>query len=70
MPISLHDQSEVDLRGEETPETTRRLNLCSKLIITPVADLLTEPEIVIVPERSLDRVPFAALRDQSDGRYI
>ena len=70
MPISLHHQSEADLRGEETPETTRRLNLCSKLIITPVADLLTEPEIVIVPERSLYRVPFAALRDQSDGRYI
>ena len=70
MPISLHDQSEADLRGEETPETTRRLNLCSKLIITPVADLLTEPEIVIVPERSLYRVPFAALRDKSDGRYI
>ena len=70
MPISLHDQSEVDLRGEETPETTRRLNLCSKLIITPVADLLTEPEIVIVPERSLYRVPFSALRDKSDGRYI
>ena len=70
MPISLHDQSEADLRGEETPETTRRLNLCSKLIITPVADLLTEPEIVIVPERSLYRVPFSALRDKSDGRYI
>ncbi|XP_066014909.1 tetratricopeptide repeat protein 28-like [Pocillopora verrucosa] len=70
MPISLHDQSEADLRGEETPETTRRLNLCSKLIITPVADLLTEPEIVIVPERSLYRVPFSALRDKSDGIYI
>ena len=32
-----------------------------KQIIFPMADLLTEPEIIIVPERSFYRVPFAAL---------
>ena len=70
MPISLHDESQVDLRGEETQETIRRLHLCSKVITSPVAELLTEPEIVIVPERSLYRVPFAALRDQPGGKSL
>ena len=70
IPMSLHDQNEADLRGEDTKETERRLSLCFKLIIAPVADLLTEPEIIIVPERSLYRVPFAALRDQSGGKWL
>ena len=35
-----------------------------------MADLLTEPEIIIVPERSLYRVPFAALRDQPGGKSL
>ena len=71
MPMSLHDESEAPLRGEETQNTERSLQLCSKLLIAPVADLLTEPEIIIVPDRSLYRVPFAALRgDQPDGKYL
>ena len=70
MPISLHDESEAPLRGEETQNSERRLHLCSKLLIAPVADSLTEPEIIIVPDRSLYRVPFAALRDQPGGRYL
>ena len=41
-----------------------------KLIIAPVAGLLTEPEIIIVPERSFYRVPFAALRDQPGGKSL
>ena len=70
MPMSLHDESEAPLRGEETQNTERSLQLCSKLLIAPVADLLTEPEIIIVPDRSLYRVPFAALRDQPGGKYL
>ena len=46
------------------------LRLCYKMIIAPVADLLTEPEIVIVPDRCSYRVPFAALRDQPAGNYL
>ena len=45
------------------------LALYHKLTIAPVADLLDEPEIIIVPERSLYKVPFAALKDDSD-RYL
>ena len=41
------------------------LPLCYKLIIAPVADLLEGPEIIIVPDRSLYNIPFAALPDES-----
>ena len=70
MPISIHNESKAPWRGEETQNTERRLQLCSKLLIAPLADLLTEPEIIIVPYRSLYRVPFAALYDQPDGKYL
>ena len=70
IPMSLHDENEADLRGEDTEETERRLSVCFKTIIAPVSDLLTESEIIIVPERSLYRVPFAALRDKPDGKCL
>ena len=63
----------VDLDGvfqKSFQSTEKRLQLCAKLLIAPVADLLTEPEIIIVPDRSLNRVPFAVLRDQPDGKYL
>ncbi len=41
------------------------LSLCYKLIIAPVSDLLDEPEVIIVPDRSLCSVPFAALPDEN-----
>ena len=41
------------------------LSVCYKLIIAPVADLLESPEIIIVPDRSLYNIPFAALPDES-----
>ena len=40
------------------------LALFHKLILTPVADLLEGPEIVIVPDLALYNVPFAALPDE------
>ena len=39
------------------------------MIIAPVADLLKAPEIIIVPDRHLYRVPFPALLDDS-GKYL
>ncbi|KAM7441679.1 hypothetical protein ABFA07_009319 [Porites harrisoni] len=36
-----------------------------KMIIAPVADYLDEPEIIIVPDRHLYKIPFAALEDES-----
>ncbi|XP_078353157.1 uncharacterized protein LOC144637947 [Oculina patagonica] len=45
------------------------LSLCYKLIITPVTDLLDGSEIIIVPDRSLYNIPFAALPDEN-GNYL
>ena len=42
---------------------------CYKMIIAPVADLLEEHEIIIVPDRLLYKVPFAALKDEN-GNYL
>jgi len=39
------------------------------MIIAPVADFLDKPEIVILPDRLLYKVPFAALKDES-GNYL
>jgi len=40
-----------------------------KLIIAPVARFLESPEIIIVPDRALYQIPFAALTDES-GKYL
>ena len=52
-----------DGKGRLGPKVN--LSLCYKLIIAPVVDLLDTPEIIIVPERSLYNIPFAALTDES-----
>ena len=54
-------------KDEENPEPS--LTLFYELLINPVSDLLEEPEIIIVPDRNLYRVPFAALLDKS-GKYL
>lgn len=40
-----------------------------RVIIAPAADLLTEPEIIIVPDRTLYGVPFVAFQDEN-GKYL
>ena len=52
---------------EQEPSPT--LELLYKIFITPVADLLDEPEILIVPDRFLYKIPFAALKDEN-GKYL
>ena len=64
------DARKAYLRSMDSIEMERRLSLYFKVIIAPVADLLTEPEIIIVPERSLYQVPFAALRDKPGGKCL
>ena len=54
---------------EESQEPKPSLPLYYKLLIAPVADLLEDREIIIVPHRFLYRVPFAALHDGS-GKYF
>ena len=57
-------QESQDKRGPKM-----NLHLCHKLIIAPVADLLKGHEIIIVPDRALYNVPFAALPDEK-GKYF
>ena len=54
---------------EEIQDHVSSLSLCHKMIISPVADVIEEPEIIIVPDRSLFRVPFAALQNEH-GKYL
>ena len=54
---------------DQEQEPTPTLELLYKIFITPVADLLDEPEILIVPDRSLYKIPFAALKDEN-GKYL
>ena len=39
------------------------------MIIAPVAVLLEEPEIIIVPDRVIYKIPFAALKDENE-KYL
>ena len=59
----------VERDEDQNRNTAPSLSLCYKMLIAPVADLLGEPEIVIVPDRSLYKVPFAALPDKK-GKHL
>ena len=61
VPVLREAKNEVDPKPS--------LTLFYQMIIAPVANLLETPEIIIVPERSLFRVPFPALLDEK-GKYL
>ena len=46
------------------------LSLCYKLFIAPVYDLLEEPDVIIVPDRSLYKVPIAALSEKEGVQHL
>ena len=75
---SLNDEPVLKLSGDvkrsppshdETEDMKTCLRLFHKIIIAPVADILKEPEIIIVPDSCMYQVPFAALLDEG-GRYL
>ena len=45
-------------------------SLCYKIFIAPVYDLLEEPEVIIVPDRRLYKVPFASLHEREGAEYL
>ena len=57
----------VESKANEGPKMN--LPICYKLIIAPVEGYLEGPEIIIVPDRALYQIPFAALTDES-GKYL
>ena len=67
---SCHEESpETFWRGKDKGDPKPSLTLFHDLLINPVCDLLDDPEIIIVPDRGLYRVPFPALLDKS-GKYL
>ena len=61
------EEEELATRGDDDFELS--LSLFYNMIIAPVADLLEGPEIIVIPERYMYRVPFSALLDGS-GKYL
>ena len=74
---SLDDTESMSLRHESRPaprdynakDIKANLQLCYEIIIAPVANLLKEPEIIIVPDSCMYQVPFAALSDEGN-KYL
>ena len=79
-PLSPAQKSSASLRLVEEDEDededmiylclSQSLPLCYKMFIAPVYDLLEEPEVIIVPDRSLYKVPFAALSEKEGTQYL
>ena len=70
-PVSSHQEKLAVSRNtkEKVDPKPSLTALFYQMIIAPVADLLETPEIIIIPERSLYRVPFPALLDKG-GKYL
>ena len=71
-PESCQEESPATLRQGKpgnTVDPEPSLTLFYELLVNPVSDLLDEPEIIIVPDRNLYRVPFPALLNES-GKYL
>ena len=61
------------LRLVEEDKDTPSLGDGYNMIVTPVADLLEEPEIIIIPDPLLYRIPFAALTNdkvKEETKYL
>ena len=57
--------------GDPDVDTTRARARLFDLLVAPFAsELAGSGEIVVVPDRELARVPFAALWDRATGRYV
>ena len=69
-PVSSHQEKlAVSRKAKDKVDPKPSLTLFYQMIIAPVTDLLKTPEIIIIPERSLFRVPFPALLDEG-GKYL
>ncbi|PFX22751.1 G-protein-signaling modulator 2 [Stylophora pistillata] len=67
--LSDHYRNCALLRDCEDKHIKKNLDLCYKIIVAPVADLLKEPEVIIHPDSCMYQVPFAALTNE-EGKYL
>ena len=71
LQLMKEDEDEDEDKDEEKDEKViSSLSLCYKMFIAPVYDFLEEPEVIIVPDRSLYKVPFAALSEKEGAEYL
>jgi CHAT domain-containing protein len=77
VPVAESDlEDSVAVLGEtmvdpsRTREFTRASGYLYRLLIAPAGELGDRTRIVIIPDRSLNFVPFAALWDSTRGRYL
>ena len=71
--LRLVEEDEDEDEDEDVDEdegVISSLSLCYKMFIAPVYDLLEEPEVIIVPDRRLYKVPFAALSEKEGAEYL
>ena len=68
LPHYDHDNRGL-MRDFDPKDFKTNLQSCYEIIIAPVAHLLKEPEILIVPESCMYQVPFAAISDER-GTYL
>jgi len=59
----------IEEEDGESQYSESSVSLYYRMLISPVADLLEERELIVVPDRSLNQVPFSAVVDE-DGRYL
>ena len=59
----------IEEEDEKSQYPESSVSLYYRMLISPVADLLKGRELIVVPDRSLNQVPFSALVDE-DGRYL
>jgi len=59
----------IEEEDEESGNSESSLSLYYRMLIIPVVDLLEEPELIVVPDRCLNQVPFPALTDEG-GKYL
>ena len=59
----------IEEEDEESQNSESSEALYYRMLINPVADLFEDHELIVVPDRFLNQVPFAALTDEG-GRYL
>ena len=58
---------EVEEQEENKEQLPPSLSQCYKILIAPVIDLLQYAEIIIVPDKAMYGIPFAALKNEHGG---
>ena len=60
-PVGLKEEK----KEEDPADRQTSLAMYHEILVAPVADLLEEPEIIVVPDPCLYKVPFAALKNEN-----